>query len=68
VPSPTIAKNGSNNKIDVIDMLNIVASKVTGDESKLVAINETKSVSGASRKKVQVDLGIVKFRRVKNTD
>jgi hypothetical protein len=49
-------------------MLNMVASKVTGDESKLVAINETKSVSGSSRKKVQVDLGIVKFRRIKNTD
>jgi hypothetical protein len=68
VPSPSLASNGSKNQIDVIDMLNIVASKVTGDESKLVAINETKSVSGASRKKVQVDLGIVKFRRIKNTD
>ncbi|MFN5704946.1 MAG: hypothetical protein ACK45U_03745 [bacterium] len=68
IPSPTIASNGSKNQIDVIDMLNMVASKVTGDESKLVAINETKSVSGSSRKKVQVDLGIVKFRRIKNTD
>ncbi len=68
VPSPSIANNGSKNQIDVIDMLNIVASKVSGDESKLVAINETKSVSGASRKKVQVDLGIVKFRRIKNTN
>lgn len=68
VPSPTIASNGSKNQIDVIDMLNIVASKVSGDESKLVAINETKSASGTSRKKVQVDLGIVKFRRIKNTD
>jgi hypothetical protein len=68
VPSPSIASNGSKNQIDVIDMLNIVASKVSGDESKLVAINETKSVSGSSRKKVQVDLGIVKFRRIKNTD
>lgn len=68
VPSPSVASNGTKNQIDVIDMLNIVASKVSGDESKLVAINETKSVSGNSRKKVQVDLGIIKFRRVKNTE
>lgn len=68
VPSPSVASNGSKNQIDVIDMLNIVASKVTGEESKLVAVNETKSTTGASRKKVQVDLGIVKFRRIKNTE
>lgn len=68
VPSPAVANAGSKREIGVIDMLNMVASKVTGDEeTKLVAVNETKTAT-SSRKKVQVDLGIVKFRRVKNTD
>lgn len=68
VPMPSIASSSTKTQIDVIDMLNIVASKVTGDDKKLVAINESKTNEGSARKKVQVDLGIVKFRRIKNTN
>lgn len=67
VPMPSIASSGTKNQIDVIDVLNLVASKVTGEEKQLVAINESKTSEGSARKKVQVDLGIVKFRRIKNT-
>jgi hypothetical protein len=50
-------------------MLNYVAKKVSGnEESNLVAINETKKEDGAVRKRYEVDLGIVKFSRTKNTD
>lgn len=68
VPMPSVASNNTKTQIDVIDMLNLVASKVTGDEKQLVAINESKTSEGSARKKVQVDLGIVKFRRIKNTN
>ncbi len=68
VPSPAIANAGSKKEIGVIDMINMVASKVSGnEEAKLVAINETNNKNGDTRKRVQVDLGIIKFKRIKNT-
>lgn len=70
VPNPNFANNaGSKKEIGVIEMLNYVAKKVSGnEESNLVAINETKKEDGAVRKRYEVDLGIVKFSRTKNTD
>lgn len=69
VPSPSLANNaGSKTEIGVVEMLNYVAKKVSGnEESKLVAINEDKAEDGAVRKRYEVDLGIVKFSRVRNT-
>lgn len=70
VPMPNVASNtGSKREVGVVDMLNYVAKKVSGNtESELVAINETKKEDGSRRKKYEVDLGIIKFSRTKNTD
>lgn len=70
VPMPNVASNtGGKREVGVVDMLNYVAKKVSGNtESELVAINETKKEDGSTRKKYEVDLGIIKFSRTKNTD
>jgi hypothetical protein len=69
-PSVNVANNtGSKKEIGVVEMLNYVAKKVTGnEESNLVAINETKKEDGGLRKKYELDLGIIKFSRTKNTN
>ncbi len=70
VPSPSIAANtGSKTEVGVLEMLNFVAQKVTGNaDAELVAVNESKKTDGSKRKKYDVNLGIVKFSRVKNTE
>ncbi len=71
VPAPSVAvnKNEKREINSVIDMLNFVATKVTGDEeSKLVAVNDKKKMDGSSRKTYKIDLGFVKLSRVKNTN
>lgn len=70
VPSPSVAANtGSKTEVGVLEMLNFVAQKVTGNSNaELVAVNESKKVDGSVRTKYKVNLGIVKFSRVKNTD
>ena len=70
VPSPSIAsKAGSKTEVGVLEMLNFVAQKVTGNaDAELVAVNESKKTDGTVRKKYDVNLGIVKFSRVKNTE
>ncbi len=72
VPAPTVnlaSNTGSKKEIGVVEMLNYVAKKVSGnEESNLVAINETKKEDGGVRKKYEVDLGIIKFSRTKNTN
>ncbi len=69
-PSPSVAANkGSKTEVGVLDMLNYVAQKVTGNsEAEMVAVNETKTDDGSVRKKYELDLGVVKFSRVRNTD
>lgn len=70
VPSPSIASNnGSKTEVGVLEMLNFVVQKVTGNaDAELVAVNESKKTDGTVRKKYDVNLGIVKFSRVKNTE
>jgi hypothetical protein len=69
-PSENVANNtGSKKEVGVVEMLNYVAKKVSGnEESNLVAVNETKKEDGSLRKRYEVDLGIVKFSRTKNTN
>jgi hypothetical protein len=70
VPSPSVAVNtGSKTEVGVLEMLNFVAQKVSGNaNTELVAVNESKKIDGSVRKKYEVDLGIVKFSRIKNTN
>lgn len=70
VPSPSIAANaGSKTEVGVLEMLNFVAQKVTGNaDAELVAVNESKKTDGSVRTKYNVNLGIVKFSRVRNTE
>ena len=69
VPSPSVASNiGTKTEVGVLEMLNFVAQKVTGNDAELVAVNETKKTDGSVRKSYDVNLGIVKFSRVKNTN
>lgn len=70
VPSPSVAVNtGSKTEVGVLEMLNFVAQKVSGNsDAELVAVNESKKTDGSVRKRYQVDLGIVKFSRIKNTN
>lgn len=70
VPSPSVASNtGSRTEVGVLEMLNFVAQKVTGNnDAELVAVNESKKVDGSVRTKYNVNLGIVKFSRVRNTE
>jgi hypothetical protein len=70
VPSPSVAVNtGSKTEVGVLEMLNFVAQKVSGNaNTELVAVNESKKIDGSVRKKYEVNLGIVKFSRIKNTN
>lgn len=69
VPSPSVAlNNGSKTEVGVLEMLNFVAQKVTGSDAELVAVNESKKTDGSVRKSYDVNLGIVKFSRVRNTE
>lgn len=70
VPSTNVASNsGSKTEVGVVEMLNYVAKKVSGDdETKLVAVNENKKEDGSVRKRYEVDLGVIKFSRTKNTN
>jgi hypothetical protein len=67
IPAPaTESKKEISNMVDVV---NYLAEKVSGDDKgKLIAVNDTKSGEGASRKSYQIDLGIVKLTRVKHTN
>jgi cytoskeletal protein RodZ len=51
----------------VLDAVNYIAGRISKDEdTKVVAINDKVSADGGKRKSYQVDLGIIKFSRVKH--
>ena len=68
-PSPSIASSTKKEVSGTIDVLNYISSKISGNtESNVVAVNEEKMEDGSTRKKYEVDLGIVKFSRVRNSN
>ncbi len=67
--SPSIASSTKKEVSGTVDVINYISSKISGNtSSNVVAVNEEKNEDGSTRKKYEVDLGIVKFSRVRSSN